>query len=782
MDWAKIVAKVEHGRTLEEGRLSDFLQTISTSDDAEVVERLLRLTSPADDLLATSAGQADPWSPPLQEGARIGPWKIDGHIGRGGMGDVYRAHRADGLYDQTVALKVIQGISPQRGNRFEDERRRLALMEHPGIARIIDGGTTEDGRPYMAMEYVDGRPISQYVSSEHPDRTQRLRLFQDVCDAVAHAHAKLTLHRDIKADNVLISKTGSPRLIDFGISTDLQDDSGVRGALTLATAAPEQLKGEPVSVQTDIFALGVLLHEILVGALPERLPDGGMRADADALANADLTAIIQKALQSKPADRYSTVASLSDDISAYLEKRPVAARTSGTWYAGLKFLQRHPLSSTLAAICLVAIAAGLAFSLKFASEASAEASRANEALAQSEESLRRAQFYLKRADLFYETQSAYADALQSLFAGEADVERQTDTLKDRWRQAHDLRESDPRNAAFLSYAIGRNFLFRNDYVSAIEVFEPWLEEGYGSTDLLEYGRQLLAVAYMSSGRKEEALPLLRQVEASYASSFDAGTADHISAAAQVAIVSEKEADIRAAEALLQTGLASEPVDPLRMYYLRQTSKMRQLRGDMDAAYEATRDVVNIIDANPLMEVAGSDTALISLALFELWHTRDVERAGDLAERVIRTAAERKGASRELGEANAIKAEVALRSGQYEQALQEMDAALPLVERYSGPQSDTVVEMKLRRAIILAHLGDEGARRALSSVAADPEKLSSSPRVAELFKLAKIEVVLQLDGKKAAQAAYDTLEPDVQIIRQSPELTARLQILAQAGIE
>ena len=780
LDWARITADIDHALTLDEVSRERFLAEAAQGPGADLLPRLLKRAHPQAGFLATSAPDAADDADALAAGAMVGVWRIEGQIGQGGMGEVYRAQRADGLYDQTVALKLMRGISESRAGLFEAERRRLAQLDHPGVARIIDGGVGEDGRPFMAMDYVDGAPVTDHARAAGLSRKARLVLFRKVCEAVGHAHSKLILHRDIKAENVLVDAGGRPRLIDFGIATVL-DEEARGGPLTLATAAPEQLKGEPVSVQTDVFALGVLLHELLTGERPKRRPDGGMTVDGASLDDRDLAAILDRAMAADPAARYASTSALGDDVAAFLARRPVAARQGGFADAASKFVQRYPVGSALAAAVLVSLVAGLTASLNFAAQARSEAERANDALAQAEANLERSEFFLARANLFHATQSAYADTLQSMFGGDADVDRQTQVMLDRWRQAYDLRAEDPENAAFLSYAIGRQFIFRNDYPTAISVLEPWVAEAYGPPDLVGFARQLLALAYTSTGRRDDALAMLRGVERWHASGLDAGAPDHIASATQIAVLTEDSADIDRAEALLQVGLEVDHGPSVNMYFWNQLSRMRQLRGDFDGAYEASSNVVAIIDASPLMDVSGTDTGRLNLADFELWHTGDLARAEALVQGVLDTARDTKGESREQGLAHALQAFILVARGELDAAQAEVDAALTLVERYTGPASEATTTVRLQRAEILAARGDAGARDVLDAVRAEMVAGDPSARLSQRLALADVYVTARLDGVGAAQARYAGLAPDRAVIGRNPALTGLHRRLEGLGV-
>lgn len=787
-DWARITRAIERARTLDPQAADALLrETFAPEDTLDLARRLLgRVGAPAGFMQTsagetTSPGEAVPTEGILPAGTRIGVWAVEDLIGRGGMGEVYRARRADGLYDQTVALKLIHGASAARAERFDQERRRLARMEHPGIARIVDGGAAPDGRAYLAMEFVDGTPVDAHTGRVGLDRRARLRLFVQLCRAVSHAHNRLILHRDIKADNVLVDREGQVRLIDFGIASDVDGENAEGVALTLASAAPEQLKGEAVSVETDVFALGVLLHQLLTDSLPERRADGGMTVSRERVGNADLVAILGRSMASRPEARYPSAEALQDDILAVLDSRPVSAREGGPGYRAARMLRRFPLASALAGAFVLALAGGLALSLKFASDARAEAARANDALLASEASLERAEFYLGRANLFHATQTAYADTLQSMFGGEADVARQTRILKARWREAYDMRADDPENAAYLSYAIGRHFVFRNDYPTAISILQPWVEEAYGPPDLVGYARQLLALAYMSTGREQDALPILRQTEAWFAEGHDAASPDHIAAATQIALITEAEPDIRAAEALLEIGLAEDHGSSINMYFWNQLSRMRQMRGDFAGAYEAMLAVVGIIEATPLMDVSGTDTGRLNLADFELWHTGDLDRAEALARAVLDTARETKGESREQGLAHAVMALIAAERGELGRALEEIDAGLALVARYGGEASDAALTLRLQKAEILAGADDPAARAEVAAVREAIAGTTRTPRLMERIRLAELYVTALIDGREAARAQLERSPPDRAVIGRSLQLHNLHQRLAGLGV-
>ncbi|HXV76088.1 MAG TPA: serine/threonine-protein kinase, partial [Candidatus Polarisedimenticolaceae bacterium] len=227
-------------------------------------------------------------------GRRIGPYRVTGKLGHGGMGVVYRAVRDDDEYNKQVAIKLVSpiGASEDWIRRFRQERNILARLDHPNIARLLDGGTTDDELPYVVMEYVEGRPIDRWCDEQRLDLDERIELFRQVCDAVHEAHRNLVVHRDLKPANVLVGTDGRPRLLDFGIAKLLDpkvDDAALAAPtrtagrlLTPEYASPEQVRGLPVSTASDVYSLGVMLYELLAGVRPYRL-DGAPPAEIDRL-------------------------------------------------------------------------------------------------------------------------------------------------------------------------------------------------------------------------------------------------------------------------------------------------------------------------------------------------------------------------------------------------------------------------------------------------------------------------------------------------------------------
>ncbi len=445
--WPRVKALFEEALSQPPPPRVAFLRAIGDGALRAEVERLLALDAEADayfDTLARDVCGAPDGAAGLPPPERAGPWRLLGGIGRGGMGAVYLAARADGAYEQRAAVKVVEATAPALVQRFLQERQILARLRHPNIARLLGGGVLEDGRPYLAMEHVDGEPITRYCDRRRLGIEARLRLFGQVCEAAAHAHRMLVVHRDLKPSNVFVAE-GLPRtrsgdeqgepqvkLLDFCIARLLEEDGAEAGVpltragarvLTPEYAAPEQIRGEPVTTATDVYALGVLLYELLAGRRPHRAPtrfgleqavlaeeppalsaavtrgpEGAEEATAEARAAArsadpdglrrrlrgDLDRICLKALRKEPERRYASADALADDLRRHLDGLPVAARPDTLWYRAGKFVRRHRAGVAAAALGVLSLVGGLGAALWQAAEARAAQARAEEEAATAE--------------------------------------------------------------------------------------------------------------------------------------------------------------------------------------------------------------------------------------------------------------------------------------------------------------------------------------------------------------------------------------------------------------
>jgi len=408
--WQRIENIFQSAVDCAPGQRSDFLNS-ACGDDAELrheVESLLALNEDSgftdSSALEEGISSLERRSGRMKEERRIGAYRVLREIGRGGMGSVYLAARADDEFQKLVAIKIIRrGLDTDDIiERFRSERQILATLDHPNITRLLDGGTTGDGLPYFVMEYIEGEPINLYCDRHSLTVTERLKLFQGVCAAVRYAHQNLVVHRDIKPGNVLVTKEGVPRLLDFGIAKllvpaaalDQQTAATVR-LLTPEYASPEQVRSGTITTASDVYSLGVLLYALLTGRSPyrqtmsspaeiersicqeeperpsvsvmrrgaEREEEGRAAKEAEKLRRrlqGDLDNIVLKALRKEPHRRYTSVEQFSEDISRHLGNLPVMARPDTSRYRITKFIQRNKAGVAAAALVSMIVIAGIA--------------------------------------------------------------------------------------------------------------------------------------------------------------------------------------------------------------------------------------------------------------------------------------------------------------------------------------------------------------------------------------------------------------------------------------
>jgi tetratricopeptide (TPR) repeat protein/predicted Ser/Thr protein kinase len=339
-------------------------------------------------------------------GERIGAYEILQEIGHGGMGIVYLARRADDQFDKKVAIKLARlGMDESLERRFRAERQIIASLDHPNIARLLDGGSAAGGRLYLVMEYVEGRPLGQWCDARELSTRDRLEIFLEVCTAVQYAHQHLVVHRDLKPANILVTEQGNVKLLDFGIAKLIAPDSGeaveqtgtLFRLLTPDYASPEQVRGGPISTASDVYALGIVLYELLTGGKPYRVadtspaemqwiicereparPSAVAKPPASKALAGDLDTIILKALRKEPGRRYVSAEAFAQDIRRHLGGLPVEARADAFGYRAGKFVRRHRASVAAAALVVAALAAGLIMTLREARRARAAEARAEQ--------------------------------------------------------------------------------------------------------------------------------------------------------------------------------------------------------------------------------------------------------------------------------------------------------------------------------------------------------------------------------------------------------------------
>lgn len=458
----------------------------------------------------------------LEPGDIVGGFRVGQLIGRGGMGEVYLAYRDNADFEQRAALKMLRPEAADRFARFGAERRMLASLDHPSIARLIDGGLAPDGRPYMIMDYVEGEEINVWCAAHQADLTTRIRLFLELCDAVSHAHARLVIHRDIKPANILVDKAGHAHLLDFGIARLLDTNDTSRpmtdALLTPQYAAPEQLDGGDITVATDVYALGAVLFELLAGRGPwlsrgdSALPTALRRLLHDeppkpssvsevasvrpAQIEGDLDAIVMKAMRRETKDRYPSVEALSADIRRYLAFEPVEARDGAVGYRIRRFMRRNRGGVIAAALIMVSLLAG---GVGISWQAHRAAGERDAALTQAERS------------------EAVNQALMLMFR-EASDQGRTDSITARElidstarRLIASLDSGDPKSGDIVG-ALSDLYILTEDLKGSQSLLEEAFAKGVARNDPAGQSRLKLklAQAYGATHRFDEARKLLAE--------------------------------------------------------------------------------------------------------------------------------------------------------------------------------------------------------------------------------------------------------------------------------
>ncbi len=457
--WARVDRLLTAALDLPDHARADFVHGEAGDDHALAAQVLALLAgsegpSPLDearhglvrDALLRDA-TAD-WDDTPVDAPAIPRFRIERELGRGGMGSVYLGARDDGAFEQHVAIKVLRrGVDTDDVlARFRRERQILASFDHPNIARLLDGGATSDGRPFLVMEYVNGEPFTTWCAARRLDVGARLALFTKICDAVEYAHQRLVVHRDLKPSNILVDGSGTPKLLDFGIAKLLDDEPADDSPVTrtghiYATpryASPEQLRGEPVTTATDVYQLGLLLYELLAGVHPmadvepsleamrRALREGALRPPSEVTGlrsmRGDLDAIVLKALRDEASARYTSVAQLRDDLERHQRGLPVSARVGARWYRLRRAAWRHRVALLVTGLALTA---GTAYTLSLRSYSARLETERNRAQRQAEiAEAERARADLALADATRRRQEAdSARGVAARLSDEADAER-----------------------------------------------------------------------------------------------------------------------------------------------------------------------------------------------------------------------------------------------------------------------------------------------------------------------------------------------------------------------
>ncbi|MCP3734648.1 protein kinase [Sphingomonas sp. RP10(2022)] len=700
----------------------------------------------------------------LAPGAQVGPFTIEAFIGRGGMGEVYRAIRTDAAFQQRVALKLLRIDAVTDAALFARERRLLSKLEHPAIARLIDGGITAEGRSWMAMAYVEGQSLDRWCKERGASLDERLRLFGEVCDAVGFAHANLIVHRDLKPANILVDGRGRAQLLDFGIAK-LIDDAGDEQTLVTSMmmtphyAAPEQLEDGPITVATDVHALGVILYELLSGSPPWRaggsLPAVVQRIVADdpeppsraaaaharppvapAALRGDLDAIVLKALRKEPHARYASVAALADDIRRSRDLRPVAARAGSRRYRMQRYVRRNRWAIAAVSAVLVAIAAG---TIGVAIQAHRAAVQRDAALAEA-----------RRSDSIVQTLTLMLG--QSGNAGELTLKQALDASAARLLRTLDRSARSGRTVNVLSDL----YVNTQDAKGSYDLTKAALARGIGGDDPVVTAEMQanLADAAMATGAKDDVPGILDRAEAVLAADRERNAVPLQQIVATRAGLARRQRDYDRAIGLLMDNMAAAE----RAFAGNESALLTRYNNLLVYLIEANR----LAQAGPIfaraervMALPGQRDTIQSLGI-ELIHGGWQLRGGDpaTAERTFATVAARRralyGATPGLANDLTWLGRARLAQRNFTGAMQALTEARPLAVKYLGATSLPTMNIDMAIAQTLAELHrTDDARRALAgvrqAVAAMP---SPNPVVPQL---ALVDAVIAINDHQRAAA-------------------------------
>ncbi len=664
-----------------------------------------------------------------QPGDLVGTYRLVRELGRGGMGVVWLAERSDGLVNRSVALKLPHQAGQRAGlaERMAREREILGSLTHPNIARLYDAGLTAEHRPFLAIEYVEGRPIDAYCRDLRLDTAARVRLFLQVANAVAYAHAMLVVHRDLKPANILVAADGQVRLLDFGIAKLLDHEQARETALTefsgrpltLDYASPEQIRGDPLTIGSDVYSLGVVLYELLSGERPYKLKRDSRGALEDAILDTDpplpsgvaeppsrrslrgdLDTIVLKSLKKQPVERYATVHALVDDLERYLEGRPVLARSDGLWYRVRKFAARNAIAVGAAGVVLATIVVGASVATWQARVAVAEKRRAE----QVKELI---------ASVFRE-----ADPTQV----RGKVFSAGDLLRQAERRVNDRQDISSATRLELLAIVGESLFGLQENADAARVVEQALrlqESARIDDDLLQARlRLLLSQAYEYLGRNEEARSQLHRSFAALKTSRDPTGRLFLQATLQqsaLAIVLSEYAEAeRASRAAIDMASTLGPSSSELATALQQLSHVYTLTQRREQAVEpARRSYTMFLDlhAGDLSHPKVMESALYYGQALNV--VGDFEAAFDVYSGALAKASEVFGAdSRLVGESLSARIPLEIEIGALAPAIDDARRAIAIYLKDGQPGSATHAGRvrKLGSALLTARASREAAER------------------------------------------------------------------------
>lgn len=720
----------------------------------------------------------------LPTGTRLGPWRVLGLAARGGMASVHRAVRADGAYEQIVALKVLDSADPELARRFATERALLAALDHPHIARLLDAGTTPDGRWWFAMAWVEGRDLDAHLAEMRPSLRARLDLFGQIAQAVSHAHRQLVVHRDLKPSNVRVTPDGRAVLLDFGIAklTEAEaPEARTRALMTPEYAAPEQLSDHPIGTWTDVHGLGVLLHEMLSGRHPFPTARTSLAAAVHAIVSepapapseaargadlpyparalrGDLDAIVARCLEKEPARRYASVDALLDDLDRHRRLLPVAARRGARRYRAGRWLRRNWLPAALGALAVASMVVGLGAFAVQADRVAAERDAARLEVRR-QEALREHLMLVFREGA---VQGADATAKELLDASAAQ-------LDDVYGNAPELRRS-------VLLAMGELYFTLGDYPAARAMLERFLAAAGPETPVDDrvLGHVQQAQVLLRLGEREAA-----RIELEAARSLRAGAggpprdldAQLLAARSQLA---RADGDLAAGLELQREAVAAtaRAVDGSahRLGIAESNLGMALLQANrLDEARERFSSAMGVFAGAGYGRSVHAITTLGNLANVETLLGR-LEEAGAHYREAEDLATAATAESATMAALLQNHARLLLAMDRFDEALPRAERALALAERYVGADSLDAAGIRLTLAEAALARGDASGARA----AVDAARMIFAVRLPAAHPLiARADLVAaRIDLALDAGASLEPLVDAVRRLESAPALLAR----------
>jgi predicted Ser/Thr protein kinase len=729
---------------------------------AAEVESLLRAAHASRSFMNSPAHLAvGPAPPDAAIGVELDGWRITRLIGRGGMGEVYEAVRARGDFDQRVAIKLLRPESAKEMQRFQSERQILATLEHAAIARLYDGGLTQDGRPFMVMEYVEGRSIIDYCILNQSSLEERLELFLQVCDAVAYAHRNLVVHRDLKPSNILVTSDGRVKLLDFGIAKLLdaqraQLTQAAAAPMTPGCAAPEQLTGGAITTATDVYALGLLLFEMLTGEHPwlgadtpvmqamrtvlqrpaplaSRMAESNANAPLAAkLLRGDLDAVIAKALRAEPAYRYATVDSLKLDIERSRRGEAVAAREGARLYVIGRALRRYRWAAIVLLAMFLSLGGGLGAAAWQAHKAAIDRDIARRDAAR-EEAVR------------YNLTQLFRNAIADQGAKAATAKTMIDASSQRVLQEY---HGEPQLAGQIVLTLADLYGALEDVTGAESLLDGFVAEANPDADpgALADARQKLANIELLRGNPDRAQALLDQADQFWEQSPRPYLEERLEGLVVRARLQRARGDLDGAVATTQKAIAQRIA--LSGHDHRETAILfNSLAISLAAANRLDEALAAYHETSAIYRALGLGDGLDAQIIIANTGTLEL-RNGHLREAqvLLQSAIERErslaGDSAAVAAAMGYYGKVLLVTNHAQSAIDVLQQAGDLGVRYAGPSSPVALQNQLFLGEALLASGD--SRSAQSTLAAAHEAALAHYGAAHLLSLRTELALLQID--------------------------------------